>query len=738
VAVRTERAGGSASDAVRGTYGLEDPARSLALAAGLVLTGTYVGVLVDVTAVVGGSTVLLGVVAASLLVATGMARSLHPRHAALIGVGLLAGGYALYMTLTPYGWLLLTHLGQAASDAVALLTGLSVLRMTGAGAWAIGFAPGPVFLSWYLFVRQRYAAGAAVGGAALSVFVLTTDAGTSVTLVGAVAAAAAVGLGEIERRAGTVEQLDTLAVLVAAMLIVGGSITLVPTGAGQPLLPGQHSGTVEGGLIANDDRVGIVGSISLSPTVRFLVESEEPAYWRVGAYDRYTGQGWVRTGETRELDGSLPGPPGRTTSVRQQVTALTAVGAMPAAWRPVDVGGGVDAQVTSLGGLQPASSLEEGDSYTVVSERPDDDDPEALRAAGTDYPDDVQERYTQLPSGTPDRVGRFTEEVVGNATTHYGKAVRIERWLEANKRYSLDVRRPSGTVADSFLFEMQAGYCTYFATTMVTMLRTQGIPARFVTGYTTGQQVAEDEWVVRALDSHAWVEVYFPDVGWVTFDPTPGGPRSAAEDERLEDARENGAADVDAAGSENGTWTPTPEPGTDNGSAADPRTTPNGTDGGPQGTFDGPTPVGITPYTNGDQGNTGGGPSRDVLGFGLVVLIGAAAAVRRSGVGTEAYELARIQWQGATASPVADAERAFERLESLLSRRYRERDPGETRHGYLQALSRRGLDERAQRVGELYHRARYGAGVDRAEADEAIDLVDRMVRDGTPLLGRFR
>jgi len=738
---RTERAGRAASDAVKGTYGIEDPARALALGAGLVLTASYVSVLVgDVTSVVGGTPALLAAVAAALVLATVMARSLRPLHAAAIAVGLLAAGYAGYMTVTPYGWLLLANLGLALSDAVALLTGVSVLRMTEAGAWAIGFAPAPVFLSWYLFVRQRYAAGAAVGGAALSVFVLTSDAGTVVTLAGAVAAAAAVGFGEIERRTGTVEQLDTLAVLVAVMVLVGGSITVVPTGAGEPLLPDGGEATIEGGVVAATDRVDIVGSISLSPTARFVVRSDEPAYWRVGAFDRYTGQGWVRSGQPRPADEGLPSPPGETSRLSQEFTAVSAVGVMPSAWRPVEVRGAPEALVTSLGGIRPARSIPEGTSYGVVSERPTATT-EELRAAGTDYPEDVEARYTQLPSDTPDRVGRFTDEVVAGAGSPYEKAVRIERWLEENKRYSLQVDRPSGAVADSFLFEMEAGYCTYYATTMVTMLRTEGIPARFVTGYTTGQRVAEDRWVVRGLDSHAWVEVYFPDVGWVKFDPTPGGPRSSAEGDRVEAARENGVEGVDAAGSENGTWTPTPDEtgGTQEGGDT---TTPGGEGGDqlPEGvpTLDGPTPVGLTPYPG--DGGAGGSdlPSGNVLGFGLVVLLGAAAAVRRTGVGAEAYQLARIQWQGARTSPRADAERAFERLEALLSRRHRERRPGETRRKYLERLSYRGLDERAHRVGELYQRARYGGGITDEEADEAVELVDRMVREETPLLRRLR
>jgi hypothetical protein len=82
---------------------------------------------------------------------------------------------------------------------------------------------------------------------------------------------------------------------------------------------------------------------------------------------------------------------------------------------------------------------------------------------------------------------------------------------------------------------MERGYCTYFATTMVAMLRSQGVPARFAVGYTPGEQVGEDRWLARGLDSHAWVEVYFSDVGWVRFDPTPAEPRREAERRQLND-----------------------------------------------------------------------------------------------------------------------------------------------------------------------------------------------------------
>ena len=732
MATRIEHGEGSASDAVRGTYGMEDPARALALSAGLVLTATYVSELYGVTSVVGGTDQLFTVVAASLVLATLLARLLRPLHAATLGVTLLGLGILSYVHALPYGWFLVyNNADQLVSDVGTLLTGVSVLQMAEAGTWAVGVAPAPVFLSWYLLVRQRYAAGTAVGGIALGMFVLTGDAGPVVTVVGVASGAATVGLGEIERRNGTIRQVDTLAVVVTIMVVIGMSVASIPVGGTGPLGTDHGTaGTIEGDLMANTDEVAVTGSVELSPEVRFVVESEEPAYWRVDAYDRYTGQGWVRSGQANDAT-RLPRPPGDHQRVEQRFTAQSDVAVMPAAWRPIDVSGeaGDRAGVTALGGLVPEQPLQEGDRYQVTSARPVPSG-EDLGTAGTDYPTAVEREYTQLPEQTPDRVGEFTDDLTADAETPYEETVLIEQWLRTNKEYSLDVERPEETVADSFLFEMDAGYCTYFATTMVTMLRTQDVPARFVTGYSEGQRVAEDRWVVRGLNSHAWVEVYFPDVGWVAFDPTPSDPRSDARTDRIEDARESGEENVDAAGSEDGTWTPTPGPG-------------DGTPG--PGTNDTPgdpgsdpelneTPAALTPEPA-DEDDGSLLPPHEFVGLAAVILVGAVAAARRTGAVRRLGRIVRIRWQGSRGTPRQDVERSFERLEYLLERDHRERRIGESRRSYLQSL-RVTSDERVRRVSDLYHRARYGGGVSREEAEETIALVDELVRDRLSVFGR--
>ncbi|MFC7058169.1 DUF4129 domain-containing transglutaminase family protein [Halovenus salina] len=119
----------------------------------------------------------------------------------------------------------------------------------------------------------------------------------------------------------------------------------------------------------------------------------------------------------------------------------------------------------------------------------------------------------------------------------------------------LQADEQSDSIADTFIFEMDAGYCEYFATAMTTMLRSQDIPARYVVGYSTGQPVGENSYEVRGMNAHAWVEVYFPDVGWVKFDPTPGGSRLDAQSDTLESELDENV-DLEEPGSPGETFEP--------------------------------------------------------------------------------------------------------------------------------------------------------------------------------------
>jgi transglutaminase-like putative cysteine protease len=342
-------------------------------------------------------------------------------------------------------------------------------------------------------------------------------------------------------------------------------------------------------------------------------------------------------------------------------------------------------------------------------------------------------------------VAARTARITANAENPYDTARVVERWLENNREYSLDVDRPRGDIADAFLFEMQAGYCTYYATTMVTMLRTQGVPARLAVGYTPGQRVAEDRRVVRGLDSHAWVEVYFPDQGWVRFDPTPAGPRQTAERQRIQQARQTNGTGVDTNESRDRTFTPTPtatpSPGDPGGPGATPTPTPSTPD---RNTTANGTANGTTAPQLGDGADIaspgGGGseeddglprPTREQAALGLVVLLGAAAGIHRSGAGPRLYRELWLRYQPRSDDPGADVTRAFERLEYLAEKADAPRRPGETAREFARRVRAGGAeaDERATRLATLHERARYGGGVTAGEADEAVALADDLVAD---------
>ena len=167
--------------------------------------------------------------------------------------------------------------------------------------------------------------------------------------------------------------------------------------------------------------------------------------------------------------------------------------------------------------------FKQGETYEVTSSvslaRAED-----LRLAGLDYPTWALDKYTALPIELPQRVRDLGRELTAGAETPYDKAIAIEDHLKTLP-YSLSINPPpfDADGVDYFLFEQKTGYSEYFASAMTVLLRTQGVPARMVTGYTVGNQLPDhDIYVVTDSHSHGWVEVFFPGYGWISFEPTPG------------------------------------------------------------------------------------------------------------------------------------------------------------------------------------------------------------------------
>ncbi|ELY44733.1 transglutaminase TgpA family protein [Natronorubrum tibetense] len=748
-----------------------DTFRLLALGCVLVMTASYVSVLREVTRVVGGTQSLFALVGAMIVVATVLAWTIRPRTAVVAAIAAGAVGFGYYLEVTGVGVDVAFSASDAIlSDTITLVAGLPLLRMVEAGVWTLAFVPAPVFLSWYLAVRGRYALAVIPGGFALVFLVLTGDAGTTVTLLGTLSAVGAVGFGELERRGGSVAQADLLAVSFALIIVLSLSVTFVPDGSGSSdHLSGGDPTTLEGAIDYSSERSGIGGSVDLSPEVRFTVESERGAYWRTGVYDRFAGDEWIRTGDASAYEGALEAPPGDRERVQQVITAETDLGVMPAASQPLSIEGDLaqHTEVSAHGQFHPTTPVIEGDSYAVESAIIDPNAAE-LRAAGTNYPQPILEGdYLQTPESTSNEFEERTAEITADADNPYDKAVAIEGHLRSTKDYSLDVDRPDGNVAEEFLFEMDEGYCVYFATAMTQMLRAEDVPARYVTGYTAGQQVDDDEYVVRGTDAHAWVEVYFPDHGWVAFEPTPPGPRDEAHAESVEQARSDGVDDIDTDSSED-----VPVSDEDDDGADDLESDQNGTDDDGSdlnetdpGSDDDPDGNETDPGTDDDQSGSDDGSddtgasadaserddgflstlvsalsiSRETAAIGLIALVGVVAGVHRTGATDRVRRTVGCYWQRRTDDPDRDTERAYRRLERVLAREYRPRERSESARSYLEALSSdpdREIDPQVATVVDRYERALYGGGVSRSEADETIELVDGLARAHLPIVGR--
>ena len=252
-------------------------------------------------------------------------------------------------------------------------------------------------------------------------------------------------------------------------------------------------------------------------------------YWRGAIYDIYAGRGWYVSHVTSKEYG--PGETARTPIsphhrlLRQEVRFLdppdedtlihvagelvTTDQAYKVAWR---TSGDFFAAMLD-GGSYRADSLVPAVGADV------------LREAGRQYPDWIRARYMTLPDTVTERVLALARDLTATELTPYDQAAAIERYLRENYEYTLDVPVPpyDRDLADYFLFDLQKGYCDYFATTMVVLARAAGLPARLVSGYASGTyDTLQAQYIVTEADAHAWPEVYFPGIGWIEFEPTAG------------------------------------------------------------------------------------------------------------------------------------------------------------------------------------------------------------------------
>jgi hypothetical protein len=171
-------------------------------------------------------------------------------------------------------------------------------------------------------------------------------------------------------------------------------------------------------------------------------------------------------------------------------------------------------------------------TFYRITSHPIQKDPIQLMKDTAAYPQEITEDYLQLPPNLPQKIKQLTQQITVGLESPYAKAAAIEQFLRSTYSYSLDkptLPAPNEDFVNHFLFVDQKGYCDHFSTAMVIMLRSVGIPARWVKGFAPGEVIKPSQSIqtiqtlqVRAKDAHSWAEVYFPSAGWIPFEPTPG------------------------------------------------------------------------------------------------------------------------------------------------------------------------------------------------------------------------
>jgi transglutaminase-like putative cysteine protease len=272
-------------------------------------------------------------------------------------------------------------------------------------------------------------------------------------------------------------------------------------------------------------------------------------YWLSRVYNEYEDGEWFLTiGEKYEHDpnmGDLPEPEylGREEIGVTFEPKLPAIHRLSVPSHPVWINRTIEAEVLTLLNeevdvltITTTKAIFNGDSYDTRASVaiPTADE---LREASDDLPEWIVNNYLHLPEETTVRTKELALRITEGQETTYDKAIAITNWLRHNIEYSRETIPPPPDVEriDWFLFDYQVGFCNWYASAEVVMLRSLGIPARLAVGFARGDfirelnnrgsiEAEEGYYEVRGEDAHAWPEVYFPGYGWVEFEPTVNQP----------------------------------------------------------------------------------------------------------------------------------------------------------------------------------------------------------------------
>ena len=293
-------------------------------------------------------------------------------------------------------------------------------------------------------------------------------------------------------------------------------------------------------IYSDDDLLTIGNMTPSSEKILFSVQTDilpklgTHYYWRARSYNSYDGSNWFNSRTLNEIysSGNQLTPilnSGNPELVQFLFRANARIG--------IFLQGGLPGNINQSGveiffpasknekdviAVLPEKTIEEGASYSadgwVVSPTVSD-----MENSPSVYPSWIIDQYLSISSTVPERVKQLAKAITANATNPYIKAQEVTMYLRLNMHYSNSIPEvPEGRdLVDWFLFDSKEGFCSQYASAEVILLRSLGIPARLVAGYSEGTFSQKGQmYTVRVKDSHAWPEVYFTNLGWVIFEPT--------------------------------------------------------------------------------------------------------------------------------------------------------------------------------------------------------------------------
>ncbi len=338
---------------------------------------------------------------------------------------------------------------------------------------------------------------------------------------------------------GSTGGLAALRIGLVALVAGVGIGSLVPVLTEGSLATGLGGGSDGATGTSLDPVTTMQGQLTLPEPIDLLrldASVADPGYLRAVAIDEYDNEsGWSLSNLSGEAsiaeDGTLAPLPARQSSrpVTATVTTLEhddrflPVPSSPLSVR-LDRDGAEDWRFDPDTGTVYGREVTSGGlAYTVTADEPR---PTLAQLTAADQlpPDDpVQQRFTALPQLDP-RVTDVVAGVIAGAGTPYERVGRIQDFLsDRGNGFVYSLSTAPGTSGDDLVdfLSLKRGYCEQYAGAMAVMVRAAGVPARVALGYTPGREQPDGTRLITSDDAHSWVEVYFAELGWVPFDPTP-------------------------------------------------------------------------------------------------------------------------------------------------------------------------------------------------------------------------